>query len=82
MKKVITIICLALSTILILDSMNIWHALVMFYVAGEIPGTRQSLSAGTMMQLFALLIGFVIARVSNKTILSLFDRFSLKLKRA
>ena len=82
MKKVITIICIALSAILILDSMNIWHALVMFYVAGEIPGTRQSLSAGTMMQLFALLIGFVIARVSNKAILSLFDRLSPKLKRA
>jgi len=82
MKKVITIICIALSAILILDSMNMWHALVMFYVAGEIPGTRQSLSAGTMMQLFALLIGFVIARVSNKAILSLFDRLSPKLKRA
>jgi hypothetical protein len=82
MKKAITIICVILSAILILDSMNMWHALVMFYLAGEIPGTRTSLSASTMMELFALLIGFVIARIGNKAILSLFDQLSTKLKRA
>ena len=82
MKKAITIICIILSAILVLDSMNMWHAFAMFYLAGEIPGTRQSLSATTMMQLFALLIGFVIARIGNKAILSFSERLSLKLKRA
>lgn len=59
--------------------MNTWHAVAMFYLAGEIPGTRHSLSASTMMELFALLIGFVIARIGNRAVLSLFDRISMKL---
>ncbi|MDB5179392.1 MAG: hypothetical protein JWN12_24 [Candidatus Saccharibacteria bacterium] len=78
MKKVITIICLALSAVIILDSFNAWHAFAMFYLAGEIPGTRTSISANTMMSVFALLIGFVLARIGNKAVLSLFDRVSLK----
>jgi hypothetical protein len=82
MKKAITIICIVLSGILILDSFNAWHMIAMFYLAGEIPGTRTSLNAGTMMSIFALLIGFVIARIGNKAVLSLFDRFSAKLKNA
>ena len=82
MKKSITIICLSLSALLILDSMNIWHAIVMFYLAGAIPGTRSSLSAVTMMQVFALLIGFVIARIGNRAFLSLFDRLATKLARS
>jgi len=82
MKKATIIICLSLSALLILDSMNIWHAIVMFYLAGEIPGTRSSLSAVTMMQVFALLIGFVIARIGNRAFLSLFDRLAIKLVRS
>ena len=86
MKKTITIICIILSSILILDSMDAWHAIAMFYLAGEIPGTHQSLNAGTMMELFALLIGFVIARIGNTATLSFFDRVTettkTKLKRA
>lgn len=62
--------------------MNVWHAMAMFYLAGEIPGTRRSLSANTMMQVFALLIGFVIARIGNRAFLSLFDQLSAKLKRS
>jgi hypothetical protein len=80
MKKVITTICLILSALLILDSMNTWHAVAMFYLAGEIPGTHQSLNAGTMMSLFALLIGFVVARIGNTAVLSLFDRLYSKTK--
>jgi hypothetical protein len=78
MKKTITITCLILSAVIILDTFNAWHALAMFYLAGEIPGTRTSISAGTMMSVFALLIGFVLARLGNKAILSLFDRVSIK----
>ena len=71
MKKAIIITCLILSTILILDSFNAWHAVAMFYLAGEIPGTRTSISAGTMLEVFALLIGFVLARIANRAITSL-----------
>jgi len=78
MKKSITTICLILSAVIILDSFNAWHALAMFYLAGEIPGTHTSISAGTMMSVFALLIGFVLARLGNKAVLSLFDRVSFK----
>ena len=82
MKKAITIICIILSAILILDSMNAWHAIAMFYLAGEIPGTHRSINAGTMMSIFALLIGFVVARIGNKAVLSLFDRLTAKINRA
>jgi hypothetical protein len=78
MKKSITTICLTLSAVIILDSFNAWHALAMFYLAGEIPGTHTSISASTMMSVFALLIGFVLARLGNKAVLSLFDRISFK----
>lgn len=73
MKKALTITFTILSAIIILDSFNAWHAAIMFYLAGEIPGTHTSLNAGTMMGIFALLIGFVIARIGNRFVLSLFD---------
>jgi hypothetical protein len=80
MKRTITTICLILSAILILDSLNVWHALIMFYLAGEIPGTRQSVSASTMMELFALLIGFVIARITSPATRSLVEHMQPRLK--
>jgi hypothetical protein len=78
MKKIITIICLSLSTVIIFDSFNVWHAIAMFYFAGEIPGTHTSISPGIMLSIFALLIGFTLARISNKTKLILFIRTILK----
>lgn len=64
MKKTVAIIFTILSFILILDSMNAGHAVVMFFLAGIIPGTDISVSAEHMMQLCALLLGFVFARIS------------------
>lgn len=78
MKKALTIIFTILSAVIIFDSFNGWHAIAMFYLAGEIPGTHTSISATTMMSLFALLFGFVLARIGNKAVLSLFDRISFK----
>jgi hypothetical protein len=78
MKKVLTIIFVILSVIIIFDSFNAWHAIAMFYLAGEIPGTHTSINAGTMMSVFALLIGFVLARISNRFFLSFFDYISTK----
>jgi len=78
MKKTITIISLILSAVLILDTMNVWHALFMFYLAGEIPGTRSSVSASIMLQVFALLIGFVLARLSNHAVLYFSRRINFR----
>lgn len=78
MKKVIAFIFIALSVTLILDSFGAWHAITMFYLAGEIPGTRTSLNPETMLSIFALLIGFVLARISNYAVLSLSERISFK----
>ena len=74
MKKAITLICIILSAIIILESFNAWHAVAMFYLAGVIPGTRTALNAETMLSLFALLIGFVLARISNYAILQIASR--------
>ena len=68
MKKLIITTCLILSALLILDSMNARQAFAMFYLAGQIPGTKNSVSASTMMELFALLIGFVLARICSVVI--------------
>ena len=77
MKKTIIITCLIFSALLILDSMNTLQAVFMFYLAGKIPGTQTYLSAGTMMELFALLFGFVLARIGNRSLVSFFNRVSL-----
>lgn len=64
MKKTFAIIFTVLSLILILDSMNAGYAITMFLLAGVIPGTNIAISAVQMLELFALLIGFVLARIS------------------
>jgi len=81
MKKLIIITCITLSALLIFDTMDAGHAMVMFYLAGQIPYTNTSLSASTMMQFFALLTGFVLARLGNKAILSIADRLSVVIRR-
>jgi hypothetical protein len=78
MKKAITITLTALSALLILDSFGVWHAIAMFFLAGEIPGTRTSVSADTMLSIFALLFGFVLARLVNHIILFFSDYATLK----
>ena len=81
MKKTIAIIFTILSFIFILDSLNFGHALMMFLLAGVIPGTDISISAGRMMEFFGLLIGLVIGRLSTRPLQALFTRLP-QLKRA
>lgn len=81
MKKAIIITSIVLSAILILDSFNAWHAIGMFYIAGEIPGTRTSLTAETMLSIFALLFGFVLSRISNRIVLTFSDYVALRRSR-
>lgn len=64
MRNFIIITCLGLSFYMILDSMNAGHALVMFLLAGVIPGTNIAIEAGRMFEFFTLLIGFTLSRVT------------------
>ena len=78
MKKQLSISLIILSALLILDSANAGHALVMFYLAGEVPGTNVILSPNTMMQIFALLTGFVVSRISNSAIILAMSRLATR----
>lgn len=62
--KTFTIIFVTLSVILILDSFNFGHALMLFVLAGIIPGTDIALSPVQTLELFALLTGIVVGRMS------------------
>lgn len=63
MKKNAIFTFLILSAILILDSFGVGHALVMFLLAGIIPGTNIVLSAQAMLNIIAIVAGFSVARV-------------------
>ncbi len=63
MKKTITIICITLSLLIILDSFNFAQALVMFLLAGVIPGTNIAIDGARMLEFFSLAIGFTVGRV-------------------
>lgn len=65
MKKFIIIASLIGSCLLILDSFNAGSALVMFFLVGIIPGTDLSLSADRMLEIFALLTGFTLSRITK-----------------
>jgi hypothetical protein len=62
MKKLTAFILTILSLLLILDSFNFGHALMMFYLAGIIPGTNVIIDADRMLEFFALVGGFILAR--------------------
>lgn len=66
MKKLITIILTALSILMILDSMQAGQALMMFLLAGVIPGTNIVISGSTALSVFTGLLGFTAARLYIK----------------
>ena len=63
MRTTITIIATILSGLLILDSFNAGQALLMFVLAGQLPGTSIALSASTMLEAYLVIAGFVSARL-------------------
>lgn len=65
MKKTIATILTIFSLLLILDSINFSHALMMFYLAGVIPGTNFAIDAAHMLEFFAIIAGFTVARVTS-----------------
>lgn len=64
MKKNITIIAITLSTLLILDSMNFSHALMMFLLAGVIPFTNITIDGAQMLEFIFIVAGFLFARIT------------------
>ncbi|MFZ1301351.1 MAG: hypothetical protein WAQ27_02095 [Candidatus Microsaccharimonas sp.] len=71
MKKTITIILITLSLLLILDSIDFSHALMMFILAGVIPGTNITIDASQMLWLFAMIGGFIVGRAMAFVVRSL-----------
>ena len=64
MKKNIAIIFTLLSLLLILDSVNFGHALMMFLLAGVIPGTNMTINGEQMLEFTVLVAGFIFARLT------------------
>jgi hypothetical protein len=62
MKKTLTIILVIASALLILDSVNFAHAVMLFLLAGVIPGTNILITPAETMMLCALIGGFVLSR--------------------
>ena len=70
MKKTIALLLTIASLLIILDSFNIGHALMMFYLAGIIPGTNIAIEAARMLEIFAVVAGFTVARIMTYVIRS------------
>lgn len=64
MRKTIIASCVILSGIIVLDSLNLGHALTLFLLAGVIPGTNYVLSPQTAIELCAFGLGVVASRLS------------------
>ena len=56
MKRKVAKYCVALSALIIALSFHVDDMLVKFLLAGEIPGTKTSLSPSAMLAVFAMLI--------------------------
>ena len=64
MKKKLTFLCISLSAMLILDTLNAGHALVMLLLAGVVPGTSIVIDASLMFEYILLLTGFTLSRIT------------------
>jgi hypothetical protein len=74
MKKFITISFIIASLYIILDSINFGYAIMMFLLAGVIPGTNITMSGEQMFEFFAIITGFVLGRVTAYVIRTLVFR--------
>lgn len=61
-KKVIVITCLIASLLIFLDTIDIVHGLVMFLLAGVIPGTNIALTPNQMLIFMLVLIALATYR--------------------
>lgn len=65
MKKTISLILIAASWVLILDTFNAGQTIVSFLLTGTIPGTPFTINASVMLAIYALAIGFTLARFKS-----------------
>lgn len=77
MRTTIISLSLILSALLILDSMNAGYAMMMFVIAGQIPGTTTVIDATSMLFVLVLAVGIVAGRLTGRLIL-LVDVFNRK----
>ena len=64
MKKTITVMCLIAGLLIILDSVNASHCLVLFFLVGVIPGTNILISATDALAANATAMTIVILRIT------------------
>jgi hypothetical protein len=67
-QKTVTSVSLVLSGVLILDSLNAGHAIIMLLIAGQIPGTDLFIPADTMLITLTGVFGVVCGRVTSRVI--------------
>lgn len=73
MRKNIIFSCVAASALIILGQFGFFNALLMFFVAGIIPGTQYSLPSGLMFFLTMACIALVITLLARHRIISLIE---------
>jgi len=76
MRKTILIFCLVASTILILEGFDTFNALLLFVLAGIVPGTTVSIPYYGMLALMSLGILLVVWRISRSKDVQKFIRRS------
>jgi hypothetical protein len=81
-RKVIIIACLAASLLIFLDTIDIVHGLVMFLLAGIIPGTNIVLSATQMLVVMIVLTGLAIYRFAVTPLRRKLEQLAADKKRA
>jgi len=70
MKTTLTNLFLLLSAVVILDTFNAGHALMLFILAGIVPGTSIALSADSALAVILGIFGLLFGRLSWALILS------------
>ncbi len=58
MRKTTIILCVSLSSVIILEQFGVWDSLLLFLLVGNVPGTNLSLSPLAMLACVVLLAGF------------------------
>lgn len=80
MKKTICILCTIASFALICDAANLGHKLMIFLLAGIVPGTDIILSSDQMLALISTLAGFVFTILIAIPIIHRLSLISVKQK--
>lgn len=64
MKNALSTLFIALSLVIFFDVVNAGQALMLFLLAGVIPGTNIVISATQMLEMVMLLLGLVVGRLN------------------